>query len=74
MSYGLNLGWGGPIGDYIGFWGGTFLRDILQISSRAHVGSIWAALLGKSAHSPCVVLTAPTYPYVVENFSLFLNV
>ena len=21
MSYGLNLGWGGPIGDYIGFWG-----------------------------------------------------
>ena len=22
MSYGLNLGWGGPIGDYIGFWGG----------------------------------------------------
>ena len=23
MSYGLNLGWGGPIGDYIGFWGGS---------------------------------------------------
>ena len=22
MSYGLNLGWGGPIGDYIAFWGG----------------------------------------------------
>ena len=22
MSYGLNLGWGGPIGDYVGFWGG----------------------------------------------------
>ena len=22
MSYGLNLGWAGPIGDYIGFWGG----------------------------------------------------
>ena len=22
MSYGLNLGWSGPIGDYIGFWGG----------------------------------------------------
>ena len=21
MSYGLNLGWGGPIGDYVGFWG-----------------------------------------------------
>ena len=23
MSCALNLGWGGPIGDYIGFWGGT---------------------------------------------------
>ena len=22
MSYGLNLGWGGPSGGYIGFWGG----------------------------------------------------
>ena len=22
MSYGLNLGWGGPLGDYIGFFGG----------------------------------------------------
>ena len=22
MSYALNLGWGGPIGDDIGFWGG----------------------------------------------------
>ena len=22
MSYGLNVGWGGPIEDYIGFWGG----------------------------------------------------
>ena len=30
MSYGPNLGWGGPIGDYIGFWGGL-LRDMLQI-------------------------------------------
>ena len=27
MSYGLNLGWEGPIGDYIGF-GGDLLRDI----------------------------------------------
>ena len=24
MIYGLNLGWGGPIGDYIGFWGYLF--------------------------------------------------
>ena len=30
MSYGLNLGWGGPIGEYIRFWG-DLLRDILQI-------------------------------------------
>ena len=22
MSYGLNLGWGGPLGDYTGFWEG----------------------------------------------------
>ena len=29
MSYGLNLSWGGPIGDYIGL-GGDPLRDILQ--------------------------------------------
>ena len=29
MSYGLNLGCGGTIGDYIGF-GGHLLRDILQ--------------------------------------------
>ena len=30
MSYGLNLGWGGTIGDYTGFWG-NLLRDMLQI-------------------------------------------
>ena len=30
VSYGLNLGWGGPTGDCIGFWG-DLLRDILQI-------------------------------------------
>ena len=24
MSYGLNLGWQGPIRDYIGFLGGTY--------------------------------------------------
>ena len=30
MSYGLNLGWGDPIGDYMGF-GEDLLRDILQI-------------------------------------------
>ena len=34
--FGLNLGWGGPMGDYMGFWGHR-LRDILQIQSRAHV-------------------------------------
>ena len=22
VSYGINLGWGGPTGDYIGFWAG----------------------------------------------------
>ena len=29
-GYGLNLGWGGPIEHYIGFWG-NLLRDTLQI-------------------------------------------
>ena len=24
ISYGLNSGWWGPIGDYIGFWGGNY--------------------------------------------------
>ena len=36
MSYGLNLGWGGPIGDYIGSRG-DLLKNILQFLSRAHV-------------------------------------
>ena len=29
-SYGLNLGWGGPVGYCTGFWG-DLLRDMLQI-------------------------------------------
>ena len=36
MSYGLNLGGGGPIGGFIGF-AGDLLRDIPQIGSRAHM-------------------------------------
>ena len=24
VGYGLNLGRGGPMGDHIGFWGGTY--------------------------------------------------
>ena len=36
MSYGLNLG-GGTYRGLYGVWGGTYLRDILQISSRAHI-------------------------------------
>ena len=30
VSYGLNLGWGGPLGDHIQF-SGDLLRDRLQI-------------------------------------------
>ena len=37
VSYGLKSRLGGPIGDYIGFWGDP-LRDVLQIQSRVHVG------------------------------------
>ena len=36
MSYGLNLGWGGPIGGIYRVSGGGQLRDILEILSRAH--------------------------------------
>ena len=31
MSYGLNLGWGGPIGDYIEFWGGPIKGDTTNL-------------------------------------------
>ena len=33
VSYGLNSGWGGPIGDYIGFWGGPikgYIANLVQ--------------------------------------------
>ena len=38
LSYGLNLGWGGPIRDYIGFWGGPmkgYSTNLVQGSFRA---------------------------------------
>ena len=36
MSYGLNLGWEGPIGDYIGFWGAIkgHIANLVQDSYR----------------------------------------
>ena len=37
MSYGLNSGWGGPIGGIYRVAGGDLLRDILQFSSRARI-------------------------------------
>ena len=37
MSYGLNLGWGGPIGDYIGFWKGP----IKGCTTNFSPGLIW---------------------------------
>ena len=43
MSYGLNFGRGGPIGDYIGFWGGPskgYTTNLVQ-------GSTMGALLIK---------------------------
>ena len=36
MSYGLNVGWGENRGLYR-VLGGDLLRDVLQISSRAHI-------------------------------------
>ena len=38
MSYGLNLGWGGPIGNYIGFWGGP----IEGCTTSLVQGSTWS--------------------------------
>ena len=44
MSYRLNLGWGGPIGNYIGFWGGPIKGDIAHVSpgliSESTIGPI----------------------------------
>ena len=37
MSYGLNLGWGGPIGDYIGFWGGPIKRYTTKLVQGSYV-------------------------------------
>ena len=36
MSYGLNLGWGGPIGDYIGFWGGPIKEYTTNLVQGSH--------------------------------------
>ena len=40
MSCELNLGWGGPVGDYIGFWGGGPIKGsttLVQGSCRDYV-------------------------------------
>ena len=40
MRYGQNLGWGGPIGEYIGFWGGPIkgnTTNLVQGSYRMWV-------------------------------------
>ena len=39
MSYGLKLGWGGLIGDYIGFWGGPIQGYATNLVQGSH-GSI----------------------------------
>ena len=38
MSYGLNLGWGGPIGDYIGFWGGPIQGHTTNFVQSSYKG------------------------------------
>ena len=35
VSYGLNLGWVAPIGDYIWFWGGGNLLYLLMLPAVA---------------------------------------
>ena len=44
VSYGLNLGWGGCIGDYIGFYGGPikgYAANLVQGSCRPLSSSSW---------------------------------
>ena len=41
MSYRLNLGLGGRIGDYTGSWGRALLRDILETYSRVHMRLVY---------------------------------
>ena len=36
MSYGLNSGWGEPIGDYIGFWGGPITGYTTNLVQGSH--------------------------------------
>ena len=36
MSCGLNLGWGGPIGDCIGFWAGPTKGDTSNLVQGSH--------------------------------------
>ena len=36
MSYGFNVGGGGPIGDHIGFWGGPILGYTTNLVQGPH--------------------------------------
>ena len=45
MSYGLNLGWGGPIGDYIGFWWGP-IKGIYHKFSLGSYQGVMSGLYG----------------------------
>ena len=51
MSNGLKLGWGGLVGEYVGFWGGL-LRNILELQSRAHIELM--RVYGISGHHPSI--------------------
>ena len=75
MRYGLNLGWGGPIGDYIGFWGRpskgntthlvqglhTFVQHVLTCSPTA--------ILESSASRACV----PGFPQVCVVYLYYMR-
>ena len=38
MGYGLNLGWGGPMVDYIGFWAGPIKGCITNLVQGSYRG------------------------------------
>ena len=47
MSYGLNLGLGGPIWDYIGFWGDSlkgYTANLVQGSYYVVTG-VWSVMV-----------------------------
>ena len=46
MSYELDLGWGGSIGDYVGFWGGAIKGYTTNLVQGSYKGDIFLGKFG----------------------------